>query len=243
MTIKLHQFPAGAGVPNLSSFCMKVETWLRLAGLKYEVVNTPDPGKGPLGKLPFITDGDQQVADSANIIEHLSRAYGKDLDAGLSPAQRAVSHAFTRMLAEHTYWGVVYTRWLRPEGWIKTRKIFFGGLPPGVRQLAAALVQRKMVRDMHGHGLGRHPEAEILRRTEQDLASVSAQLGSQEFMFGASPTTLDASVYAFLASMWEARVDSPLKAVVGKYPNLVAYCARMRARCFPELPKIKELKN
>jgi hypothetical protein len=37
--IKLYQFNAAWGLPNPSPFCMKVETYLRMVSLPYEVVN------------------------------------------------------------------------------------------------------------------------------------------------------------------------------------------------------------
>ena len=46
-SIKLFQFPRMFGIPNLSPFCCKLETWLRIAGISYEIVETPDPRKGP----------------------------------------------------------------------------------------------------------------------------------------------------------------------------------------------------
>jgi hypothetical protein len=47
--IKLFQFPRMLGVPNLSPFCCKLETWPRIAGIPYEIVDTADPRKGPKG--------------------------------------------------------------------------------------------------------------------------------------------------------------------------------------------------
>jgi glutathione S-transferase len=74
--IKLHQFPLVFG-RNVSPFALKLETWLRLAGLPYELVPTRNPGQGPKGKLPFIVDDDGTVvADSSLIIEHLVRTRG-----------------------------------------------------------------------------------------------------------------------------------------------------------------------
>ena len=39
--IKLFQFPRMFGIPNLSPFCCKLETWLRITRVPYEVVDTP----------------------------------------------------------------------------------------------------------------------------------------------------------------------------------------------------------
>ena len=41
MTIKLYQFPPALGLPNASPFCMKLETYLRMAGLPFENKYTP----------------------------------------------------------------------------------------------------------------------------------------------------------------------------------------------------------
>ena len=67
-TIKLFQFPRIFAIPNWSPFCCKLETWLRIAGVPYEVVDTPDPRKGPKGKLPFIEDAGVRIADTSVIV-------------------------------------------------------------------------------------------------------------------------------------------------------------------------------
>ena len=36
-TVYLYQFPRTPMLPSLASYCLKVETWLRLNGVKYEV--------------------------------------------------------------------------------------------------------------------------------------------------------------------------------------------------------------
>src|SRR5258708_14624876 len=90
-TIKLFQFPRMFAIPNLSPFCCKLETWLRIARIPYEVVDTPDPSKGPKGKLPFIEDDGVRIADSSCIIDHLARTRDVDPDARLDAGQRAIA--------------------------------------------------------------------------------------------------------------------------------------------------------
>ena len=37
-TVVLHQFPRGKITPSISPFCLKLETYLRVAAIPYEVV-------------------------------------------------------------------------------------------------------------------------------------------------------------------------------------------------------------
>ena len=55
--IRLHQFAPAFGLLNASPFCMKLEMYLRMAGLPYEAVNSGDVMKAPKRKLPYIDDG------------------------------------------------------------------------------------------------------------------------------------------------------------------------------------------
>lgn len=232
MSIELHQFRTLPGFANFSPFCMKVETWLRLAGLDYQIVWEAAPHKAPLGKLPFVRDGSETIADSHSIIARLAAKYGKDLDAHLDAQQKAAAHAFDRLLSEHFYWALLQCRWLDDGPWQQTRQLFFGALPAPLRIALPFFAQRGIRAQLQGHGLGRHPREEILRRAAQDLQALSDWLGDKPFFMGDAPTTLDASAYAFLANAYEAPIETALKPLVAHHANLVAYCARMRQRCF-----------
>lgn len=235
--IKLHQFPSGPEVPNYSPFCVKAETWLKIAGLPYEVVITPDPRKAPMGKLPYIVDGGQLIADSEAIIGHLKKAYGADPDQGLSAEQKAVARAFERMLSEHTYWGMLYGRWIAPAGWAVTREIFFGKMPAPLKLLVPNLLRKKTIAAANGHGLGRHAPEKIYARIEEDLKAVADYLGNKPYMMGDEPTTLDATVYGFISNFHRAAMKTPITDIVARYPTLVAYSDRMTQRYFPNLKK------
>jgi len=232
--ITLWQFAPSLGVPNASPFCMKVETWLRLAGLEYQARHVLLPLRAPLGKLPYVEDGGRKICDSSRIIAELSRTHGVDLDAALDRRARATAYICARMVEEHLYWALVYTRWIHPLHWPVMREASFGKLPSGLRTVVANFARRKITRDARGHGLALHDADEVYRRAAADIDALATLLGAQDYMMGAQASNLDATAYAFLANCWEVPIDSPLKQSVQSHQNLVAYCHRMQARCcFP----------
>lgn len=74
--ITLFQFPAAFNVPNASPYCLKLETWLRLAGLEYQVKVVSDPRKAPKGKLPYVRIEGEAIGDSEIVIRTLGERYG-----------------------------------------------------------------------------------------------------------------------------------------------------------------------
>jgi len=230
--IKLHQFAPAFGLPNASPFCMKVETYLRMAGLAFEPVNSGDVFKAPKGKLPVIEDDGTIVADSHFIIEHLKARHGVPLDAGLAPQERAVATAFQRLFEENLYWAVVQTRWIDDAGWAKTREAFFGAMPLPLRWIVPTLARRGLRAQMRGHGMGRHSAAEIHAIGCRDVTAVAVFLADKPFMLGERPSSLDATAHAFLANLLWAPVDSPIQRCARGRPTLEAYCQRMKARYY-----------
>ncbi|MDD5298477.1 MAG: glutathione S-transferase family protein [Rhodocyclaceae bacterium] len=228
--IRLIQFPPALGLPNASPFCLKLETWLRMAGLPYENHYTPNPRKGPKGKLPAIEDGGKLIGDSGLIVDYLARTYGIDLDAGLSPEAKAVALAWRRLFEEHLYWTVLYTRWIEEAGWQRTRDAFFGALPWPVKVLLPIMARRGMRAELHGQGIGRHRPEEIHKMGIADVDAVAAFLGDKPFFMGIEPTSLDAVAYGFLANVVRVDLDTPIRRRALEHVNLVAYCDRMEAR-------------
>jgi glutathione S-transferase len=230
--IRLYQFRPVFGLPNASPFCMKVETYLRMAGLAYECPRGADVRKSPKGKMPYIEDEGTIVADSAFIIDYLKRKYGDALDSHLGAAERAAALACQRMLEENTYWAVLYFRWLDEAGWKLTREAFFGWMKPPLKWIVPPLARRIVRRDLHGHGMGRHARDEIDAIGRKDLTAAADFLGDQAFFMGARPSSLDATAYAFLANVLWVPIESPLKAHARQYPQLEAYCRRMKEKYF-----------
>ena len=110
--LTLDQFAPVWGLPNASPFCMKLETYLRMANLEYQVDTDADVRKAPKGKLPYVEDKGQIIADFNLIIEYLKTTYGDPLDEPLSRADAAIALAMRRLIEENLYWALAYSRWI-----------------------------------------------------------------------------------------------------------------------------------
>jgi glutathione S-transferase len=226
--IRLYQYPPMFGLPNPSPFCMKLETWLRMTRLPFEVTRVVDPRKGPKGKVPWIEDAGRTIADSALIIEYLTKTYGDPLGSHLDAGQRATSLALQRLIEEHLYWAIANGRFLDDEVWPSTKTQFLAGFPAPFRPLVGRLVRKTVAKSLHHQGLGRHSPEEIQRIAGDDLTALSAFLGEQPFFFGDKPTELDATAYGFLAQILWAPGSRGLREHLQRTRNLPAFCERMK---------------
>lgn len=232
--IKLHQFQRTWNIPNLSHFCCKLETYLRLSQLPYEIVDSIPP-KSPKGKLPFIEDGNTKIADSDLIIQYLVKEYGDKLDRNLTPAQKAVSLSIRRLFEEHLFWITMYTRWqYSEENWQTNKQAIFHGFPPILRDLVAGIYRTLIRRQIHGQGIGRHSQEEIFQLGRIDLDAVSDFLADKPYFMGDKPTSLDATAYGFLINTLACPIESPIKEYALRKQNLVDYCHRMTSQYYPE---------
>jgi glutathione S-transferase len=216
---------------------MKLETWLRIAGISYEPAPF-DLAAAPKGKVPYIEEAGVRIGDSTLIIEHLRRTRRVDPDDGLSATERAVSLAFRRMLKENFYWVIVEMRYRTEHNWQIYKEVLAGILGSGPEEEREQVVTRmyeSITSQMYGHGMGRHTAEEICRIGIEDITAVSSYLGDKPFFMGERPTTADATVYAYVANAIEVPIEHPVQAHGRSCLNLVQYCERMRGRFFPGL--------
>jgi glutathione S-transferase len=211
-----------------------------MVAIPYKNVYIANPRKGPKGKLPFIIDGDQKIADSAQIINYLQAVKGTPrLDQHLTPSEQAISLAMCHMFEDHLYWVLIYSRWVDDVYWKQIKPIYFGSLPSGFKSIAAADARRTITRDLYGHGLGRHQEADVYQMGKRDIRAFSDFLADKPFAMGQQPSVLDAVAYAFIAHVLRPPLATPLQKAAQALPNLVEYEQRMTDRYYPNSIKQK----
>lgn len=237
--ITIFTAPSLWGLSSISPACLKLETWLRMAKLPYQtaIATAEDFALAPKGKIPFIEDRGQRIA-STLIIERFKQQQGIDLDAGLTPTERAISLAFRRMLKENTYWGGVYIRYGMEENWQQYREVLadllFPDTPleewePFVNELRETFISQ-----MYNHGLGRHSDEEIVQIICADFQALSDFLADKPFFMGDRPTTLDATAYAYIGNFIKPPYGSPIVDFILQQSNLCKYYERMNQKFFSD---------
>jgi glutathione S-transferase len=233
--IRLFVFGTGWGIPFPTSgpFPLKLAAWMRMAKLPYELVVENDPRKGPKGKSPWIEHGDTRMGDSSLIIAHLTEQFGVDLDAHLTPDERARALVVQRMLEEHYHQAFEHQLFLGRGGAERLAE-FVSTLPSVLRFIVPRVLVKQLRKQLHARGLGRHAESEIIAQGKADLDALSRLLGDNRFFFGDKPSSIDACIFGFLGVSVYVNGDNPLFSHAASLENLKRYCERMRAEYFPE---------
>ncbi|KAI8820367.1 uncharacterized protein EV422DRAFT_67980 [Fimicolochytrium jonesii] len=226
------------GHPNASPFSLKLETWLLMAKIPYVVIRGFDLKAAPKGKIPFIEMDGIKMGDSELIIQFLQTRFPDHQVVGdltLTPEQLAQGHAFNRMVSEHTVACMGQSR--NVDNIHDTLRAYTGlsGPLPLALKFIARLIRRGTAKKLANQGLGRHSAQEIYAIGCRDLKAIADFLGTKRFMLGDQPTSVDASVFAILASIMWIPVEFPMKTYAYKeLPVLDQYLWRVRKAVWGE---------
>jgi glutathione S-transferase len=231
--ITLYNFGPAFGLPDPSPFVTKAEVLLKMAGLPYKT-DTGGFNKAPKGKLPYIVDDGETIADSTFIRWHLEKKYHIDLDRGLDAEQRAIAWAFEKMLEDHLYWAVVHDRWMDDVNFDKGPRTFFRKIPAPLRPFLVPMIRRQVRRALHGQGMGRHSPEEIVALGTRSIDATADFLGTKPYLMGSEPTAVDATAFAFLAGVLCPLFDTKLRTAAERRDNLRRYVGRMTVRFYPD---------
>jgi glutathione S-transferase len=230
--ITLYGYGPMFGLPDSSPFVLKTEIQLKLAELPFGRARAR-PMDAPKGKLPYIEDDGEIIADSTFIRGHIEKKYGIDLDCGLTRDMRGRAWAIERMLEDHLYWAIVHLRWADDRNFAKGPSHFFDTLPPDIRDVTREAARRRVLGSIHAHGLGRHAEAEIEELGRRSVSALSALLGNKPYLLGPEPCGVDATAFAMIASLLTSWFESELRRYAETHRNLVSFRDRLLAEHYP----------
>ena len=236
--IRVYTFSAmWEGLPAAGPFDLKLLSWFNLAGIPYEQAFQDDTRKGPKRKNPWIELDGERIGDTEIIIDLLSERFNVDLDEGLTPAEKALGHAWVRAFEEHFHQVLEWELLVHPAGASFMQAVTERAMPPVVGRLIFKMMQRQMRLQLHARGIARHAPEVIERKGRADVDALSAFLGDKSFLLTDRPVTADAAVFGLLAPMVYWPMATPVAQYARAVPNIKAYCERMKACCFGQVEK------
>jgi glutathione S-transferase len=225
--IALFSYPGLFGLEDNNPYGLKVFAFLKLCGLPFDHRHIVDTQSAPRGQLPYIVDDQKSIGDSDAIVAHLKKKYSLTIDDALTNAQRDL-HLLIRRTLDDLYWVMSYSRWRDPRFWPIFKEAFLKA-HSSITADGLDAAQKYNFERYHYQGIGRFEPEGAYARGIADLQAVANLLGDNDFMFGPTPTSIDASVYGFVANIFFYEIDTPLKQFVLAQPNLVRHCEALRA--------------
>lgn len=226
----LYKWSGHSGLPSLTAASLQTEAYLRFAKVDFCVQDCSSASSSPTGVIPAVDTGSDipaatelgDLAAARAILAALAKSNTVNLDAGLSPAQRAELLAFVTLVTARLDVATHYTTWLEPRGFREFRKAAYGSALPFPLSYLVPWSQRAEMKRLLGHVDG----FKAYQDTVQALSAVSDRLraSSGRFFFGDRPSSLDALLFGHMAFYKHSPVAAPvLRDKVDHDPMLSRY--------------------
>lgn len=230
----LHQPKRAFGMPNPSAFCVKLETYLRMAKIPYELAYG-EPKDAPKGKVPWIEDDGKILADSSFIIDFLKIKHGDALDSALTRRQVALGHAIKKLVEESLYFVSSYSKWADDHGFEIYAAELFAGMPEEQLKYVPDMVRKRAIEKLQAQGIGRHSADEVYEIGVKDVESFAELLGEDLYLFGDRPTSYDASAFGVIGNLKDGPFPSPVRDAICNTANVATYIDRVRQEYFADI--------
>jgi glutathione S-transferase len=225
--LTLYSYPELFGVADNNGYGLKVFAFLKFASLPFLHERLLHALSAPRGQLPYIVDDGETIGDSDTIVAYLKRKYRLAIDADLTPAQQRTDLLVTRML-DDLYWVMSYSRW-KDERYFPALRDAFLEQHPNVNATGLNKVRDYNEKRYYFQGIGRYTPDQAYARGLADLEVLADLVPAQGYVHCASPTSIDAAIYGFIANIHFFPIPTPLKAFVSAHSNLVYHCEGIHA--------------
>ena len=180
--LTLYSYPELFGVADNNGYGLKVFAFLRLNGCRLQHEHIFDASAAPRGQLPYIVDDGETIGDSDAIIAHVIAKHRLTMDAGLTAAQRDMSHLITRML-DDLYWVMSYSRWKDERFWPAFRDALLRE-HPSLTEAGLRKAQEFNFQRYHFQGIGRYAPDAAYARGLADLRVLADVIPAHGYVHG-----------------------------------------------------------
>lgn len=242
----LHRWPGRWALPSLSPECVAVESYLRLAGLRFAAEDCRTHYASPSGALPALDQNLDVVGGSVGsgetnkdptgalarhrILDHLRRKV-RDVDAHLSPGDAATLAAYTALCEHKLSVATAWYQWIDKDRFTKhTRPAYGAAFPAPLSHVLPWMWRRTQLST-----LAAHDEDRVRDGLKQAYAALVGKLDETggPYLLGSKPTSLDALAFAHLEYHARAPCMDVARGIMKAFPKLVGYVEAMEQSLFP----------
>ena len=239
------------GIPTVDPECLKILAFSKFSGAPVTPRPTNNPFWTPKGDLPVFRHNDVVLTDFSSVAGHL-RSCNYSADYNLSNKQVAEANAFIQLMDEKLFPAMKYLMWVDGKNQVEVTRPWYGkhlpfplGLyyPNKFEQQSVQLIESlySQYSEQEGEAV---VETAVHRAAQECLTILSNRLGETQFMFGRSPSSLDAVMYGYLGPLLKAPLTSnSLQTHLKNCPNLVKFVVRISQNYFPKVVKAWEEKS
>ncbi|PAV87404.1 hypothetical protein WR25_14210 [Diploscapter pachys] len=223
-TVYLFQFSRPQHMPNLSPFCLKVETLLRAHKIKHEIRETTKL-RSKYGLLPFIELNGKHYADS-QLIDFVLREHFK-IDQYATKYDEGVARAIDRMIDSFTF-GEFCQNLVKILHLPSVVSAILGGF---VMPLFIGCKFKQRVNTI----VGPFSQEEFLLLFRKDMEAVANVLGDKKYLFGDKITSADCTLWALLAISYYASYEVTIQRIIREeFKPIQEYLDRIRHELYPD---------
>ncbi|XP_075238420.1 metaxin-1 [Lycorma delicatula] len=227
------------GLPSVDLKCLEALAFAKFSGAAITIHKKLNPFWTPSGTFPVFRHGKHCFTNINSVSDYLKKKNFSP-DFALNSRQTAEVVACTAMLKEQLYPALQYIWWMDEKNYIGlTRRWYAKTLPipwnfyyPRSYEKRAKLYFEALFPYVQNNEF---IESEVYSSAEKCLTALSTRLGDSDFFFGAHPTSLDATVYAYLAPLIKAPfLSNVLQNHAKACLNLLKFVNRISQRYFKE---------
>uniref|UniRef100_A0A087YI33 Metaxin n=1 Tax=Poecilia formosa TaxID=48698 RepID=A0A087YI33_POEFO len=233
------------GLPSVHTDSLVVLAYAKFSGAKLSVSPVDWTWKTLTASVPELVCGDTVVQEPTQILNFL-RKQRFNADYELTARQGADTMAYIALLEEKLRPALLHTFWVDAENYSNLTRPWFASRSPFPlnffipSRLANVALTRILV--TRGEGLLHRiseVEGKIYSDAKECLNLLSYRLGTADYFFDNSPTSLDAFAFGFLAPLHKADLaSSPLQSHLRQLDNLTRFCDNILAAHFsPDKPR------
>jgi glutathione S-transferase len=221
-----------------SPFCDKIRRALDWKRIPYAIREVPllqalttFKKVNPIGKVPALEVDGRVVADSTDIVYYLEEHWPERALLPRDPVERALCHFLEDWADESLYYYEMRLRFT----FARNRARWVGALLAHdkalMRSFGPPIVARAVRKQCEAQGVGRKPEAMVLRDVQRHLEALAAWLGGKTWLVGSALSLADLAVYAQLRCIGCSEEGH---AIIAQRPAVAAWMARVAEVTAPQ---------